>query len=575
MVNRNTFFGFDELRNSAGVLVGPLGFGFTEDWEILAVALNQGEVSSFDFFWDDQVWDQIEVVAYNMVPSSDNIDIDLLMSTDGSTFHTAAASYEWAWNNSNDASGGADVGNSSDTRIRAAPFCGFNSQEYRDLTLRFNNVSNSGNLKSMHLIFAGKAASGGMDRGVGDAHLIQNTNSIRGFSIDPAAAATFTFDKIIVRGRRLAQATIKSQDDWVVITDEETVAAAATHDFFWDDNVFDEIEVTLTGVRVGTNIQNLECRFSSDGSTFHSGGTDYKTAFYNFSDAGAGGANAGESSTGASTAILAADLGDQADEFMDGVLLLTGVSNSLRKQKGSSLFTGIIHNTGLQSMHTSIMDMNTNDRTQGIQLRGQGSTTVAFDRVRIRGRRLTPIGVLKQDWELIEEQIVTSGVATIDFTDIPSAEFDEFELAIKDVDTDTTGNNLDLRFSSDNGATYKSGASDYGYGQWNMSSETAHSTVQDATAAFIRCAANFGSASDRLLFGTLLLGPLVGASRKHVRYHLSALNDGGNLRTQIGAGVWVGTDSDGDTTAFQLLLGAGGNFSAGSKFTLRGRRKVS
>ena len=71
------------------------------------------------------------------------------------------------------------------------------------------------------------------------------------------------------------------------------------------------------------------------------------------------------------------------------------------------------------------------------------------------------------------------------------------------------------------------------------------------------------------------MGPLIGGSRKHVQFLLSAMNDSGNQRTQIGAGVWIGTGSDGTTTAFRLLLGAGGNFTVDSEFTLRGRRKVT
>jgi hypothetical protein len=318
----------------------------------------------------------------------------------------------------------------------------------------------------------------------------------------------------------------------------------------------------------------LECRLSSDGSTFHSGATDYKTAFYNFSDGGTGGANAGESSTGASTAVLAADMGTATDELMDGVIRLTGVSNSARKQKGSALFNGIIFNATLQAMHSSFMDMNTNDRCQGIQLRGQGATTVAFDRVRIRGRRKTPTGVLKQDWELIEQVTLTGNQAEIEFTDIPSDEFDEFELTLKDVDTDTSGNNLIMQFSSDNGATWKAGASDYHYSYTNMAAEAANATVNSNADTSIRLSANFGSSAVRLLHGKIIMGPLNGGSRKHVQFDLNAQNDSGNMRHQNGGGTWVGTDSDGKTTAFRLDLLAGGNFTSGSRFTLRGRRKL-
>lgn len=362
--------------------------------------------------------------------------------------------------------------------------------------------------------------------------------------------------------------------DWEVIEQRTGISAATTEDFFWADGIYDEIEVTIHGLTVNTDNQDVNLLISTDGSTFHVGATDYKWTIQNSNDSPLAGI-AGSIGTDARIQLGAA-MGTAADEHLDISLVLPNVSNTTRKKTCWWRWSGQLNDAQMNRGEGGGILMANNNSLQGFRLDGQGATTFDADKVTVRGRRLSPqIGLNAQDWVVLDHKLLTANSATIDFTDIPVDAFDEFELTLKNVDTDTSANNLDFRFSTDNGATFESGASDYHYGQWNMASETTHTTVQDSTAAFIRLGANFGNTSVRLLHGTIWMGPLAGGSRKHARYFLSALNDTGALRSQVGAGAWVGTGSDGTTTAFRLLLAAGGNFTTGSEFTLRGRRKVT
>lgn len=357
-----------------------------------------------------------------------------------------------------------------------------------------------------------------------------------------------------------------------MITDETNVAAAATHDYFWDPDVYDEIEISIWGAVIGTDNRDLFMRFSDDGSTFHSGASDYLNSYLNWN---AVGTNTSEGSTGAAEGKIGHNLGTAAGEYADIVTHFMNVSGSRDKQaKGE--FTGVTQDGTFQGAQFRIKDVNagSTNSLQGIQIRSDGTATLAMDRIRIRGRRLTATSVAPNDWEVIERQILTSTASTVVFTDIPANEFEEFELAFQDVDTDTSANNMQMQFSANNGTSYDTG-SNYMYSLHNQASESStYAELASAAAAAMFMSANFGSTSVRKLHGAWRIGPLDSGSRKHIWGQSSHINDLGNLRNQVGSGMWFGTGSDGLITAFRLGLAAGGNFEAGSRFVLRGRRRI-
>ena len=563
--------GFDELRNSQGVLVAPLGFGFQADWETLerrVVSASQDE----EFFWEDGIYDEVEIVCMGLDVGTDNQNLEMTLSTDGSTFHTGAGDYEAARHNVNDvpAQTAIDAGG---TNV-VINTLGTVADEIVSCVIRLLDVSNSILVKPFLIDQAGKSTSAVMTRSMIGGALTVNTDSLRGVNIGIASTNTFS-GVIIIRGRRKTPISLISQDDWVVITDEETVAAAATHDFFWDDQVFDEIEITLTGIlAVSDDDRNLEARLSSDGSTFHSGGSDYQVSFWNINSAGGGGPNAGESSTGAAEINLVASLGIGTDEFMDAVIHLTDVSGTLRKKKGKCTSNGRIADATVQSMRSTFMDFNTNDACQGIQLRGEGGGTIAFDRVRIRGRRKTPIGVLKQDWEVLQiwDHDVEGDTAEIEFTNLPVEEFEELEITATNVKTGTTPNFVLTQFSIDGGSTWEATA--YDWVQLRQSSNAVNATEQATNDTDIKTSVAFGATTNALWHAILSFYAMTGLGHPFIEINGSvSTNDSADVRNFTGAGRWDGTGADGIVNGIRFDLDAGGNFTRG-RMVLRGRRKA-
>jgi hypothetical protein len=465
--------GFDELRNAQGVLVAPLGFGHQSDWEIIERIEVTAAVGTVDLDlngagFDPTLYDEYEITISGLTHSADG-GLHCRTSTDGgSTYDAGASDYSWIVNRVAHDPGEFSnrVGDDASTFMVIGDVLGASTNEVSSWRIWCGQLDD-GKHKSFVYQGTGRISDtngysywgGGMR---------ESTTDINGIQFH-VGAGNIDGGVFTLRGRRKVPAAFVNQSDWEVITDAETVAAAATHDYFWDDDAYDEIEITLTGVRVGTDIQNLEARLSSDGSTFHSGATDYKTTFYNFNDSGVGGASA-ESSTGAAQIKLAADLGTGTDEYMDGVIHLTGVSNSSRKKKGTGRFSGLISDASNQSMNTSFIDMNTNARCQGIQLRGEGSTTVAFDRVRIRGRRKAPGGAAAAgsgDFKHLGDfNVATPGDTFID-VDMRESINSQFTSDFQDTDflfmlSGSIGpSNATLHFRVVRDGTQQSGASDY------------------------------------------------------------------------------------------------------------------
>jgi hypothetical protein len=563
----STIQGFDELRTSAGALLGPLGFGFQSDWEVLerrVVTATQDEA----FFWADGIYDEIEIVIMDWSSTTDNIEGEITLSTDGSTFHTGATDYDTArWSvTDTPTSGHSDQGGAHIPILTMGNL----AAEHVYATLRIGNVSGSGSNKPILYDLMGKLASGSTTRDIHTAMLVVNTNSIRGINI--GMASTNTYDAIIiVRGRRITPVSLISQDDWVVIDDQAGLSAVSTHDVFWDDQVYDEIEVSVSGMVIGTDNQTVELLMSTDGSTFLTGAGDYRWAWHSV-NSDTGGVEGSDASNSDTVIDAFPALGTATDEHVDGTIHFTNVSNTTRKKLARFELAGILQGAFLFSLRGAAILQDNNNSLRGFRLDGQGATTFSADRIRVRGRRLTPIGVLKQDWEVLKtwDHADTGDTAEIEFVDIPSPEFDELELVLKDMNTGTTPNTLVLQFSDDNGVTWATGAV-YQYAHTNRSPDVAYAETVDTVGTYIALTANFGAGNEKVSSSHILFAPLDGPGDRSVRFKSQAVNDSDNLRSQDGAGRWEG--HTGTTTAFRLDLSAGGNFTGG-RAVLRGRRKL-
>lgn len=567
----NLYDGVDEIRNSEGVLLAPLGFGFSGAWETLERRVVSASTQE-DFVFDETLYDAVRWTFVHLNFNTDGDEITIRTSSNGgSSFDAGAADYEALSDGARNQGGGdfeaedngtaqmrfgINTGNAAAESMSAeltlfAP----DSDRHKLLQGQLTYVTGNPTPELTNMAFSGKRVS---------------TSIINAIRFLPNSAGNYS-GTIIMEGRLKEPNTLKSQDDWVVIDDQVGISAVATHDVFWDDQVWDEIQIDVWGATVGTDAQNLEWLLSTDGSTFLNGTNDYTYAISQVNESGTQtGAN---SSTGAISILAGPSLGTATDEDLDISMHIKNVSNTTRKKKFEFKWQGILSaalfNYGLGA---GILNDN-NNSIRGVRLDGQGATTFSADRIRVRGRRRTPIGVLRQDWEVIEHVELTGNQAEIEFTNIPAGEFDELELVLKDVDTDTSANAAILQFSANNGTSYDTG-SNYHHALDIYAAETGFLELRSTTATSIQISGAFGSSAVRKLHGNVLFGPLDSGSRKFVNFQTSSLNDSANLRTISGGGMWFGTGSDGLITAFRLDLAAGGNFEAGSKFTLRGRRKV-
>lgn len=403
-------------------------------------------------------------------------------------------------------------------------------------------------------------------------HQCSSTKTVNGFGVNAGFSTVERYAELLIW--KVDKGIGGANPDWEVIEQRLDISASSTEDFFWPEGVYDEIEITLTGYVPSSDNTDLDLMLSTDGSTFHTTAGDYQWAY-------AGGQEGAAAILGGSASDvrirITAGGGTGTDEHVDIKINLTNVSNTTRKNMLRYAFWGKLATTGLfVHVDGGAVLLATNDALRGFSLDSAGATTFSADSITIRGRRLSPqIGLNAQDWEVIEVQELTSAQATIEFKDIPSNQFDELELSILHVNSDTSGQSIELRFSNDNGATFDSGANYKERGQRHQVSGTSAENT-DAQSG-IQIMNNFGSATDRLGSGFLRLWSLNAHSEDNVRVSglMNHTNDSDDTTAKEVHGEWLGTGSTGLITAFQLILTAGGNFSPGAKFILRGRRKAA
>ncbi len=564
--------GVDQFFNSAGVQLAPLGFGFNNDWEVLSVkeANDDATIEFEPADFDNSLYDQYQIDIIDLIPDTNFEDFEMLVSDDGGATYEVTT-YHWA--NHRFASGTtALVTNATaGTEAQLARSLDNGAGEAANFTITMNALDTTVNYKQFRWH--------GLSWSTNDLFHWDGTFSWRG---DTTAINGIRFQmetnligsgKFVLRGRRRTPVSLISQDDWVVIEDRTGISASANEDFFWDDQVYDEIEVSIWGLVPSADATDMETFLSTDGSTFHSTSGDYQFVRSehdtNDNQMGVAGESAAQTSM-----ILMDSHGTSADEHVDSVTHIRNVSNTTRKKGLHCEWSGILSSGLFFGGRASGLLMANNNSLRGIRFSYAGAVTLSADRIRVRGRRLTPIGVLKQDWETIATVESTSG-STVDFTDIPVREFDELELVATDLNSDTSGQNILMTWSLDNGATYEN--SDYDWVYVRQSAETTDVTQNATGDTDFEITANFGSAANREAHIVMRFFALSGAvdTFPWFTHDAVATNDSGNVRSVRGAGRLDSTDSnDTDITAIRFTLAAGGNWTSG-KWTLRGRRKVT
>jgi len=236
---------------------------------------------------------------------------------------------------------------------------------------------------------------------------------------------------VVVRGRRTEAQTFGGTSDWEVIDDQTGISAVATHDIFWADGVYDEIEISAWGVVIGTDIQHLEGLLSTDGSTFLNGVADYEWSSHQ-SHQGASENILGSDSSGDTTVRLVDDMGTATDEHVDLTIHIKNVSNVTRKKTFSWEYTGIIDDGFFTRLNGGAILRDNNNSLRGFRFDGEGATTFSADRIRVRGRRVlsTTVQTISGDFVHMGTFTVASGGDTfidIDFRSSVNPQFADFQ----------------------------------------------------------------------------------------------------------------------------------------------------
>lgn len=408
----NILRGIDQIFNNAGDQIAPLGFGFDSDWETLA-RHEISDDSELTFTWDETLYDEVEFSIMSLVPATDGANLLMTISDDGGATYETGASYDRSLRFINDVeTAGSGSVSTGQTSINVAPVMGGAADEFFSGNLKIYDPGNTTEFKgiigqTIQILDTGSVASatlGAMWRG--------SDNAINGARF-AASSGNLESGTFVLRGRRKAHRSFVAQDDWAVIEDITDVSAVTTHDIFWADDLYDEIEISAWGVVIGTDNQDILGLVSTDGSTFLNGTGDYR---YTVQASNSNGDDGNHESASATSLVLGTNLGTGTDEDMDFVVHLRNVSNATRKKKVTWRGTGILQDTFLYDQIGAGIILDNDNSLRGFRFDGEGATTFSADRIRVRGRRLAPIGAnaVPSNVFLGEFTVATGGDAFID-----------------------------------------------------------------------------------------------------------------------------------------------------------------
>ena len=452
---------FDSNGDPFGSAVAPV-FGVTNDWEVIDITGPVSAATEQDVFWAPEVFDEIEVLYQGLVVGTDNRDINVQVSTDGSTFHAGATDYDWSII-IGELAGPGGIGDTSDSLTQVVRAAGTSTDEHGSLRVRFTNPSSTIKSKVWETYFVGIISDAAIAPTVGGGAFVGNTDALEGIRLTAESSATVAFDRRIVRGRRIIPQTIGGDDDWEVIDDTTGISAEANHEVFWGSGVFNEIEILIEGMQPATDNRDAILLVSLDGSTFEGAAADYSYLIRNNNTGG--GTDTGGSESAAFT-LFGIALGDQTDEFMDYTIHMRSVGAG-RRTTWTSEGSGRIFDAGFSRQIGAGSYIAGTDEVLGIQISAESASNINIDRVRVRGRRVATSGVnLLNPWVPLSKKTVSSSTQWVTFTKtnegLDPALYDAYRLSFMSVDSDTDGTlDFGIELSDDDGSTFHSTANDY------------------------------------------------------------------------------------------------------------------
>lgn len=201
------------------------------------------------------------------------------------------------------------------------------------------------------------------------------------------------------------------------------------------------------------------------------------------------------------------------------------------------------------------------------QIQAGGIINVIYD-----GTQYMLVGQFGRGWTLLQT-VAAAASATVDLTAI-STYYDNYMVTLTDVQPETSGANLHMRISQ--AATFRAGASDYGYVKQGYDSTPGYFQSASTGAAQILLAASVASdTTSKNFFSTVYLSkPTQTARVKPIMWEQAWTDGAGHICKEHGSGFYVGTTSGGTTSAIDgaRFLMSAGNITTGS-FSLFGLAK--
>jgi hypothetical protein len=116
---------------------------------------------------------------------------------------SGAGDYKHSAHASNDASSDTATGSSSATEITVSDTMGTDTDEHKDVKIEIHNASDATRKKTLNFTWSGISSDATYSRGNGGGILMDNNDNIQGFQFIGESSATFSADRIRVRGRRV------------------------------------------------------------------------------------------------------------------------------------------------------------------------------------------------------------------------------------------------------------------------------------------------------------------------------------------------------------------------------------
>lgn len=345
------------------------------------------------------------------------------------------------------------------------------------------------------------------------------------------------------------------------LVEAHTASSSTEVDFTQISSTYDEYLFEFENVLPATNSVGLQMQVSTNGGSSYDTGSNYRYANYLVNDTGSFSTNSVASSSATSIILASSTLNNtSANGGVSGWIKLFNPGNASQHKNITGQTTSLYADGNWYTAMTGGAYKSTTAVNAVRFLMSSGN--VASGTIRMYGiSNVTGAGAGAAGKVLLEQHTASSS-AQLDFDSCISSSYDTYEFSFVSVIPATTGQTINLRFSTDGGATFDTGNNYRHQYTFSNSNNTGGTSGSNSESALVFMGGITNVTADGGGSGSLtLFNPGLATGARYVEFSSGFRFTDTNYYHIHGSGTWVNSTTAANAVRF---LSSSGNIASGT-----------